>query len=130
MKVQSALAAAELALNAPAALFMSALFLRNVQPLDQDPAHFVARAAEAVVQWYSGRTHLGLWVFLMLLPLLGLLLGLAALARAWRGDDSLRAEVRRTAQALRAHGATLVIALATLAAGSMLAVVALHVLTD
>ena len=42
-----ALAATELALIFPAALFMTALFVRNLQPPQYEPAH----TAERIVTW-------------------------------------------------------------------------------
>jgi hypothetical protein len=56
--------------------------------------------------------------------------GGATLLRRWRDDGELRHATRRTLFAARAHLTTLLIAAATLAAGTILAVVALHVLTD
>ena len=50
--------------------------------------------------------------------------------RLWRGDEELREATLKTLATVRAHLATLLIAGATLVAGSVLAIVALHVLTD
>jgi membrane protein DedA with SNARE-associated domain/rhodanese-related sulfurtransferase len=52
-----AIATAEMLLIFPAVLFMAALFLRNVQPLQYEPA----RTAQQIVTWYVGPPRLGLW---------------------------------------------------------------------
>jgi ABC-type Fe3+ transport system permease subunit len=120
------LAATEVLLIFPAALFMAALFLRNVQPLQYEPAH----AAQQIVNWYAGRPQIGLWAFLIALPLTVLVTGGATLFRRWSDDSELREAAQRTLAALRAHLATVMISGATLAAGGILAIVALHLVTD
>jgi len=119
-------AAAELVLIFPAVLFMTALFLRNLQPQQYEPAH----TAQRIVMWYAGQVHLGLWVLLIALPLIVLVSGSATLLRAWRRDVVLREAAKQMSLAVRTQLATLLIAAATFAAGSILAVVALHVMTD
>jgi hypothetical protein len=120
------IAAAELLLIFPAALFMTALFVRNLQPLQYEPA----RSAARIVTWYSLRPHVGLWVLLIALPLAVLVIGSATLLRGWRTDHELRDAAWRGLSLVRTHAATLVIAAATVTASGILAVVALHVLAD
>ena len=120
--ISRALAAAEVALVLPAGLFMAALIARDLQPPQSQPAH----AAQRVVAWYAARPGVGLWVLLVALPLLALVTGSGMLLHAWRGDAALRRAAGRVLAALRAHLAALVIAAATLAAGGILAIVALH----
>jgi hypothetical protein len=120
------LAATELLLVFPAGLFMTALFVRNLQPASYEPA----RTARRVVEWFSARPHLGLDLFLIVLPLAAFFIGCATVLRSWRGDEELRQAALRTLAAVRAHLATLLIAGATLVAGGVLAIVALHVITD
>ena len=72
----------------------------------------------------------GLDVFLIAMPLTAFVIGCASVLRSWRGDAELRQAALRTLAAARAHLATLLIAGATLVAGSVLAIVALHVITD
>jgi hypothetical protein len=112
----------ELALIFPAGLFMTALFLRAVQPLQFEPARTAAR----IVAWYSARMQVGLWLFLMAFPLAVLVTGCVTLVRAWNGD----AELRQAARLVRSHWATVLVALATMAAGCVLAIVALHAVSD
>lgn len=121
-----ALALLEVALIFPAALFMTALFVRSVQPLQFEPAH----TAQRVVDWYAARAHVGLWLFLMALPLAVLVIGCAGLARNWRSDARLRQAALQCAAAIRNNIAILVIALATAASAAILCVVALHALAD
>ena len=110
----------------PAALFMAALFVRNIQPAPYEPA----QTARRIVDWFSSQPRLGLQVFLMALPLLALMLGGTAVLRYWRKDLQLRQAARETLAAFRKHWAALLTAVATLLAGGILAIVALHVVTD
>ncbi len=119
------LAAAELVLVFPAALFMTALFVRNLQPQQYEPAH----SAQRIVEWYAARPHAGLWVLMIALPLVVMMAGAVALARSWH-DETLRTAVRETIGHLRTRCATFLIFVATAAAAGILALVALHVLTD
>jgi len=120
------IAAAELLLIFPAVLFMTAIFVRELQPQQYEPAH----TAQLIVTWYAVRPRLGLWVLLMALPFAVLLIGCATLLRGWSDDDELRKAARQTLAAIRGHLATLIVAVATLTAGGILAIVALHSLTD
>jgi ABC-type Fe3+ transport system permease subunit len=125
--LKRAIAATELLLIFPAALFMTALFLREIQPEQFEPAH----TAKLIVSWYStGPVWLTLWILLMAMPLAVLVIGGATLVRSWKNDAELRQAARQTLAMVRAHLATLLIALATLAAGGILAIVALHAVTD
>ena len=106
------LIAIELALILPAALFMTALMVRNLSPLQDEPAH----TAHQLVMWYSGRMWT-LWVLLLALPMTVLVTGVALLRRNWNRDPQL---------ALQTHRTTLLLALITLGAGGILTFVALH----
>jgi hypothetical protein len=105
---------------------MTALFVRNLQPQQFEPAH----SAQQIVMWYAARPHIGLWLLLIALPLAVLVSGCATLLRIWNDDVQLRQSTRQTVADIRAHLATLLTACATLTAGGILAIVALHVLTD
>jgi hypothetical protein len=124
--IKRTIATTELVLVLPAALFMTALFVRNLQPAPYEPA----QTARRLVEWFSARPLLGLDVFLIALPLAVTVIGCATLLHGWRGDAELRQTARETLVAVRAHLATLLIAWATLMAGGILVVVALHVITD
>jgi ABC-type Fe3+ transport system permease subunit len=120
------LAAAEMLLVAPAALFMTALFVRNLQPEQYEPAHTAAR----FVALFASSTRIGLWLLLIALPLLVLVIGSVVLARAWGADSELRHAAHQAVAAVRAHLAAFFIACATASAFVILAIVALHLITD
>ncbi|MEO8910170.1 MAG: hypothetical protein ABI408_08085 [Gemmatimonadaceae bacterium] len=118
-------AGAEVLLIFPASLFMTALFVRNVQPQQYEPAH----SAQRIVTWYAARPWT-LWLFLMAFPLAVLVTGCATLRRSWRDDIELRGTARHTLAAIRMHLATVLVAAATLAAAGILAIVAVHSVSD
>ena len=124
--IRRSLAAAEVLLIAPAALFIAALMVRSFQPEQYEPAHTAAR----IVALYASSTHVGLWLLMMALPLIVLVVGCIALARAWRADAALRQAAHQIISAVRTHLAALFIACATSAAFVILAIVWLHVATD
>lgn len=124
--VKRAIAAAELALVFPAVLFMAALFVRNLQPQQYEPAH----SAQTIVMWYAARPHVGLWVLLIALPLIVLGTGGLTLMRSWRGDSELRQASRTMLRMIRAYASVLLVAAATAAAAGILAIVALHLVTE
>lgn len=122
--IKSALAATELLLVFPAVLFMTALFVRNLQPQQYEPA----RSAQRIVDWYAARPHVGLWVLLIALPLAVLLIGTVTLKQAWATDADLRQSAEQLTGMLRAQWATALVTLATLVAMCILAIVALHLM--
>ena len=119
-------AATELLLIFAAVLFMTALFARNLQPPQYQPAH----TAEQIVAWYAARPHLGLWILLIALPGTVLVTGGVTLLRTWSAEPELRAVAQETFATIRKHLAILCVAAATLIAGAILAIVALHLITD
>jgi hypothetical protein len=119
------IAVTELILIFPAALFMTALVLRNLQPLQYEPAH----TAQQLVMWYAGRMWT-LWVLLLGLPFTVLVTGCAALLYRWRRDVVPALTARQWLAMVRARLATLFIAATTLIAGVILAIVVLHVLAN
>lgn len=121
MKIKPTIATIELLLVLPAALFMIALFLREVQPLAQ---------TGRLVAWFSHHVVLGLYVFLIAMPLAAFVVGCATVLRSWRSDAEFRRATRETFTTVQAHVATLVIAGATLMAGGILAIVAMHMITE
>jgi hypothetical protein len=116
----------ELFLVFPAALFMTALFVRETQPKPYQPA----QAAGDLVDWFAARPFLGLDILLILMPLAALSLGAATLLRAWRRDAAFRQSALGLLSGIRAQLAALLIAGATLAAGAILAIVAVHMIID
>jgi quinol-cytochrome oxidoreductase complex cytochrome b subunit len=120
------LAVTELLLVFPASLFMLALFVRELQPASYEPA----QSARRLVEWFSARPLLGLDVFLIAMPLAAFVLGCATVRRSWRGDEELRQTASKALVAARVYLTTLLVAGATLVAGCVLAIVALHMVTD
>ena len=121
-----AVAVTELLLIFPSALFMAALFVRNLQPLQYEPAH----TAQQIVTWYAVRPRIGLWGLLIALPVAVLVTGCATLVRRWTNEMELRQAARQTLAMLDEHLATLLVVIATSTAGGILAIVALHLLTE
>ena len=119
------IAALELVLIFPAALFMTALVVRNLQPLQYEPAH----TAERIVLWYSGQMWT-LWVLLLALPFAVLVIGCSTLLRDWNRDVALPNMARQSLAVMRAHPATLFVAATTLTAAGILAIVVLHMLAN
>lgn len=116
----------ELLFVLPAVLFMTALFARNIQPLQYEPAH----TAQRIVDWYAARPHVGLWVLLIALPLAVVVIGSATLIREWHRNRDLRDATMRALGIIRLQADSLLIAGATAVAFMILAIVGLHVLTD
>ncbi len=124
--IKRTIATTEVLLILPAVLFMTALFVRNLQPLEYEPAH----TAQQIVAWYSARPQVGLSLSLIALPLAVLVIGCATLLRNWRDDADLRRAAHQTLAAIRPHLTTLIVATATLTAAGVLAIVALHSAVD
>ena len=118
------IAAMELVLIFPAALFMTALVVRNLQP-QYEPA----QTAQHLVMWYAGRMWT-LWVLLLALPFTVLVTGCATLRYGWNRDIVLPYTARQSLAVIRAHLATLFIAATTLTAGGILMIVVLHMLAN
>lgn len=118
-------AALEFVLLSPAALFMAALVVRSLQPLQSEPAH----SAQQMVMWYAGRMWT-LWVLLLALPFTVLITGSAALLRTWPRGMAAPHSVRQSLAFVREHLATLVVAATTLAAAVIVVIVVLHMAAD
>ena len=124
--IRRTVAATEVLLIFPAVLFMTALFVRNLQPQPAEPAH----TAQHVVMWYASLRGMGLWGLLILPPLAVFVLGCATLVSSWTADAELRATTRQTVAAVREHFAIFLVAVATLTSAFVLAAIGLHVLSD
>ena len=119
------IAALQLLLILPAVLFMAALVLRELQPLQYEPAH----SAQQLVMWYAARVWT-LWILLLALPISVFVTGCATLLHSWKRDTALLQAARQALAEIRAHLATLLVAGATLTAGGILAIVVLHMLAN
>jgi len=109
-------AAFELVLLFPAALFMAALAVRNLNSVQYGLAH----TAQQIVMWYAGRMWT-LWVLLLAMPMTVLVTGCATLRHNW--NPGLQ-------QLVRLHWTTLFVAVMTLAAAGILLIVILHMLAN
>ena len=119
--INRTIAIIELLLVFPAALFMTALFFREVQPLAQ---------TGLLVEWFSHHVVLGLYVFLIAMPLAAFLIGCAMVLRGWRKDVEFRQATLEIFTTVRPHVASLLIAGVTLMAGGILAIVAMHMIGE
>jgi hypothetical protein len=115
----------EVLLLFPALLFMGALVVRELQPLQYEPAH----SAQQLVMWYAGRMWT-LWVLLLALPLTVLVTGCATLLRSWNRDVLFSNTARQSLALARTHFATLLVAATTVTAAGILAIVVLHMLAN
>jgi hypothetical protein len=108
-------------LVAPATVFMGALFLRAVQPII---------GTGRVVNWFSHHVLIGLDIFLIAMPLTAFFVGAGMLLRSWRSNAALRQDALAIYAIVRSNVPYLLIAIATLMAGCILAIVALHMITE
>ena len=125
MNAKRALAAAQLLLMFPAILFMGALVVRQLSPLQHEPAH----TAHRIVVWYAGRMWT-LWALLITLPLVVLVTGCVTLLRSWSNVPELPYRAQQGLAAIYADRPMLCIAMMTLTAGVVLAIVAMHMVAN
>jgi hypothetical protein len=118
------IAISELMLIFPAALFMTALVVRNL-----GPQYELAHTAQRVITWYSGQMWT-LWVLLLALPFAVLVTGCATLLRGWNRDLELANIAHRSLAMFRTHPATLFVAATTVVAAVILVIVVLHMLAN
>jgi len=117
-------AAMQLALIFPAALFITALLVGA----GKAPQYDLARIAQRIVMWYAARMWT-LWLLLLALPLAVLASGAVILLRRWSCD--LPREARQSlATMIPAPLATLLVAGTTLTSAGILAIVVLHMLAN
>jgi hypothetical protein len=121
MNAKRALAAAQLLLMFPAILFMGALVVRQLSPLQHEPAH----TAHRIIMWYAGRMWT-LWALLISLPLAVLVTGFVTLLRSWSNVPELPYRAQQVLAAIYADRPMLCIAMMTLTAGVVLAIVVMH----
>jgi hypothetical protein len=117
------IAAMQLVLIVPAALFMTAVLVAA----GDAPKYDLARVAQQIVTWYSGRTWT-LWLLLLALPCAVLITGCATLLAAWNHDIEVPYPARRSLATIPAPLATVGVAGTTLASAGILAIVMLHML--
>jgi hypothetical protein len=117
------IAAMQLILIVPAALFMTAVLIGT----GNVPKYDLARVAQRIVIWYSGRMWT-LWLLLLALPCVVLIAGCATLLAAWNHDIEVPHSARQPLATIQAPLATLGVAGTTLASAAILGIVVLHML--
>jgi hypothetical protein len=118
-------AASQVLLIFPAILFMGSLVVRNLSPLQNEPAH----TAQQIVLWYAGRMWT-LWALLIALPLGVLVTGCVVFAGSWSKDVRLLQAAQQMLAAIHADRAMLIVTVMTLTAGAILTIVVLHMLAN
>jgi hypothetical protein len=117
------IAATQLVLVVPAALFMTAVLVAA----GDAPKYDLARVAQRIVIWYSGRMWT-LWLLLLALPCVVLIAGSATLLAAWNRGIEVPHSARQSLATIQTPLATLGVAGTTLASAAILAIVVLHML--
>jgi len=117
-------AAMQLALIFPAALFMTAVLVGA----GGAPQYDLARTAHRIVMWYSARMWT-LWLLLLALPFAVLASGAVMLLHRWKRDVPHEAR-QSLATMIPAPLATLLVAGTTLTSAGILAIVVLHMLAN
>ena len=116
------IAAWTLLLVGPAIVFVMALYVRQLQHRESEPA----RTADRIVTWFGAHPQFGLWVVLLLFPLSAFILGSAALLRTWGENPQLRDYAWRVLWAIPAHWPAVSIGAATLLSAGVLTMIAAH----
>lgn len=123
----SVLAVSEWLLVLPATLFLTAAALRQLQPRQFEPA----RTSWAIFEWTT--THIsqtGAALLFLVLPALALAAGGFGLMLAWQKSETLRQDIIALLASLRRNLAVAILGTGTLLAGSILAAVIAHIITD
>lgn len=116
------IAATQALLIFPAVLFMCALILRQMSPLQHEPA----QTSQQIVMWYAARMWT-LWVLLITLPLAVVVTGCLTFLRSWSKDRELPRNVQEwSSVTILADPVMLFVGALTLTAGVILAIVAVH----
>lgn len=119
------LAAAHLLLISPAVLFLVAVIVQRLQPLQKEPA----LTAQHIVMWYAERTWT-LWILLLALPLSVLISGCISLLQDSSGRAQVASLPQKALAALHPVGARTSVALTTVTAAVIVGIVILHMLAN
>ncbi len=111
----------------PATVLLAAAALRMLQPRQYEPA----RTSWIIFEWTMTHvSRVGAAVLFIGMPGVVFAAGCGVLLQNWRKDQALRHDVTTSFAVLRRHFAFGLLAAAVLVAGTILAVVAIHVVTD
>ena len=119
------LTAVHLVLISPAVLFLVAVILQRLQPLQKEPAH----TAQHIVMWYAERMWT-LWILLLALPLSVLISGCISLLQDSRGSAQGASLPQKALAALHPAGARTSGAATTVTAAVIVGIVILHMLAN
>ena len=119
------LQAAHLVLISPAVLFLVAVILQGLQPLQKEPAH----TAQQIVMWYAERMWT-LWILLLALPLSVLISGCISLLLDSKGSAQGASLPQKALAALHPPGARTSVAATTVTAAVIVGIVILHMLAN
>lgn len=111
----------------PATLFLATAALRLLQPRQYEPA----RTSWLIFDWAMAHmTQLGAAILFLAVPALVVIAGCIVLRRAWRNDESVRADVVLWFSVLRRRLAVALLASATLAAAAVLVLAVSRLFVD
>lgn len=119
------LAAAHLLLISPAVVFLIAVIVQRLPPLQQQPA----LTAQHIVSWYADRMWT-LWILLLALPLSVLISGGISLLRESSGSAEVSSLRQKALLAVHAAQARTSVALTTVTAAVIVGTVVLHMLAN
>jgi hypothetical protein len=123
--MKRALAAAHLLLISPAVLFLVAVIVERLQPLQMGPAH----TAQHIVMWYAERMWT-LWILLLALPLSVLISGCISLLWNSSGIAPVASRPQKALAGLHPAEARTSVAATTVTAAVIVGVVILHMLAN
>lgn len=122
-----AAAVSEWLLVLPAAVFLAAAALRQLQPRQFEPA----RTSWMFFEWaITHVTRAGAGVLFLVLPAIAVAGGGAMLWMLWRKSETLRQDFAAVVASVRRHFAIAVLGTGTVLAGVILAAVLGHIITD
>ena len=111
----------------PATAFLAAAALRTMQPQQYEPAHTSA----ILFEWTAAHvSRFGAAIVFLGMPGLVVLTGCTAFLAKWRKDAGLRQDTAMTLAILRRNLVIVLSTAAVLLAGTILTVVALHIVAD
>jgi uncharacterized protein YceK len=116
-------AAVHLLLISPAVLFLVAVIVQRLEPLQREPAH----TAQQIVMWYAERMWT-LWILLLALPLSVLISGCISLMKDSSDSAQAASLAQKALAALHPAGARTSVAVTTMTAAVIVGIVILHML--
>ena len=122
-----AVAASEWLLVLPATFLLGAAVLRQLQPPQYEPARTISLMSERIGPHIS---RAGAALLFLGLPSVAVIVGFAALLMIWRRSETMRQDVTAALTSLRRNLAIVLLGTGMLLAGTILAAVLFHIITD